>query len=90
MEPLSVDLFDQGELEIFPNPSNGIYEIKLGNSVNQNLTVEIYSLAGNLVRRQELSNVRSFSLDIHEESNGTYLMKINDGERVGVFKLLKN
>ena len=58
-------------VRVYPNPTTGI--IKVQNA--ENATINIYSLAGNLVKTIE-SNAVSTSVDLSEFAKGTYLVKV--------------
>lgn len=71
------------ELVIFPNPSNGIYNVKINNSLDSNdLHYEIYNLVGELIKTDRV-NSDLIEINISEFSKGIYLFRLvnsNTGE----------
>lgn len=83
---LSSELFEQEKINIYPNPSNGIFNIE-----NDNITkIEIFDLVGKLILKQENEFGVSF-VDLNHYPKGTYLAKIiNKNNQVYTIKLIKN
>jgi hypothetical protein len=75
------------ELTIFPNPANNILNIK-SSWLNQNAvgTVSIYSVIGNVVKTEKLSN----EIDVSELSQGVYFVEVITEEHHVKIKFLKN
>ncbi len=72
----SLDLEDKSsllELKIFPNPANDVISIQLNEGVH-NANVEIYSLSGELLIKQEIDATSSISVSSLEK--GTYIVKL--------------
>ena len=60
---------------IYPNPSNGRYTIK-GNSIT---SIEVYNVTGEIIF-QSLSNNQQTDIDLSNQTNGIYFMKIYEGQ----------
>ena len=75
------------DLTVFPNPANNILNIK-SSWLNQNAlgTISIYSLIGNVVKTEKLSN----KIDVSELSQGVYFVEIIAEEHHVKIKFLKN
>lgn len=67
------------EISIYPNPSNGLFEIK---SELQIENAKIYDLKGNLVQNISISNEL---IDATQLNNGTYILNI-DGTNTKIIK----
>jgi len=64
-------------INIYPNPSNGIFYIDLPVSIND-VNSELYSINGALISRQKHKlNGKNFKLDITDKPAGVYFLKIN-------------
>ena len=61
------------DLEIFPNPSHGTFELRVGNHNLSKFQVEIFDMLG---RRYSLETLRDQTIEIREK--GTYLVRIFD------------
>jgi subtilisin-like proprotein convertase family protein len=75
-------------LWIYPNPSDGIFQVRLyykvGNVINEKRVVSVYTAGGDLVARKEfaLDNVTSpylkMAFDLSKAAPGTYVVKVAD------------
>ena len=86
-ETLGINSIFENNLNIFPNPSNGIFTVKT--SLN-NSTYKIYNLIGQHVKSGLINN-GSNSIDLRNSIDGVYFMTIQteNGEKTG-YKLIKN
>jgi hypothetical protein len=69
------------EISIFPNPVKNIFQIK-GDNISE---IEILNLAGVVV----LKNSNYTRVDMSEQKNGIYLVRIKQGNKTVVKKLVK-
>jgi endonuclease I len=79
--------FDSNELNIYPNPSNGNFNIIFDNS-NSNHSVEIFSLLGQKVFEKE--NTQSSSVLVTNIQKGIYLVKVTTKNSSITKKLIVN
>jgi endonuclease I len=79
--------FDSNQFNIYPNPSNGNFNIIFDNS-NGNHSVEIFSLLGQKVF--EKGNTQSSSVSISNIQKGTYLVKVTTQNSSVTKKLIVN
>jgi hypothetical protein len=72
-----VDLAENtvGEITIYPNPSDGVFNLMFQN--DQVRSIEIYEISGKLVRTKQTSGSRA-RLDLSNCSPGYYMIKIGD------------
>ena len=86
-ETLGINSIFENNLNIFPNPSNGIFTVKT--SLN-NSTYKIYNLIGQHVKSGLINN-GSNSIDLRNSIDGVYFMTIQteNGEKTG-YNLIKN
>jgi hypothetical protein len=74
--------FNIEDIVINPNPSNGIFEIYFNNTIEQG-DIEIYTVVGQKIYSESISNSNQSIIKLNESANGTYLVKINiDGQIV--------
>jgi PKD repeat protein len=73
------------EASIYPNPSKGLLNIEC---VNKNLSsVQVYDITGQLILENNIENDNSkVSLDISNNKNGLYIIKINSVEGNSIIK----
>ncbi len=74
----SINISNQTELKLYPNPSNGILNIEIENEL-LNKKFEIYNQFGQLVLSSEL-NDNLKSLNVSNFSNGFYILKVENTE----------
>lgn len=67
------------QFSVFPNPSNGIFNIQLINS-DAEVKVSIVDVTGRLVYSEQVFGTSLFSIDISDRAAGTYYIRISDGE----------
>ena len=71
---------------IYPNPTNDLLNVNLNNEEG---TVEIYAINGQIVLRKQL-DAKLSTLHIAQLAKGTYLVKLLDGKETSVHKLIKD
>ena len=86
-ETLEINSVFENNLNIFPNPSNGVFNIKT--SLN-NSTYKIYNLIGQHVKSGLIYNGSNL-IDLRNSIDGIYFITIEskNGEKIG-YKLIKN
>src|SRR6185295_1820301 len=78
-------------LNVFPNPNNGLFELKIHGLENENLKIKVYDLIGALVYETEMVNddqIKKVNLD--KISNGVYFLKVNSGHKEYAKKIVVN
>jgi len=64
---------------VHPNPNNGVFQVNLDNVINENVTIEIIDILGNIVYQGFLNSSTQF-INLSSQVPGIYLMKIkNEG-----------
>jgi len=75
-------------LTVYPNPSQGIFNIDVPFSNQHTVTIKIYNVQGQIIKEQELSNsINTF--DISSEKNGIYFYILRSGNKSYTGKLIK-
>lgn len=72
---IGIDEFNQISFNLYPNPSNGIFNI----AVQDNVTLEVYDLTGKLVFSQDNIN-NSTQINLSFLHSGIYLAKVTGNE----------
>ena len=77
----------QNDIEIYPNPSNGIFTIGVNALKAANTSVGVYDLLGSLVRFED---VKSFPLqmELSQLPKGVYFIRINNGGKIASKKVV--
>lgn len=69
--PVGIEESKLGEVSFYPNPTNGLAQIK-GKNIKQ---IEVYTISGKLVK-SKLINSKSSYIDITNQPKGIYFVKI--------------
>lgn len=87
---LSAESFEANQVAVYPNPSNGIFNISFGN-LNPN-KIEVYDISGKLILQKnklEVSNNQT-NIDLTNASNGVYFVKISTENNTITKRIIKN
>ncbi len=69
-------------LEIFPNPGNGLFNLKYMSGSGNKFTVKVINIKGEIVFIKDFSkstSLKDIPLDFSEFSNGVYNIELNNG-----------
>ena len=69
---------------IYPNPTKGLFTIRTD---AKNMKIEIYSILGNLVRKENIQN-RIKQIDLSNEMSGVYFIKLKSENNTEQRKLI--
>ncbi|WP_299767826.1 T9SS type A sorting domain-containing protein [uncultured Dokdonia sp.] len=80
-------------ISIFPNPSNGIMNIRMNDVQSEEILIDVYTVTGRLLtsisRDATLSNTQVFDVDITEQaSSGIYFMKFTTDQGTTTKKII--
>ena len=82
--------FNEMKISVYPNPSNGIFNILLdGRFTNKGGELTIFSPTGSVVFSEQISEKKNYQVDIRSLANGIYFLKIHENGRLFVKKLCK-
>jgi large repetitive protein len=73
---------------VYPNPSNGLFNIETSGFDN-NITVEVYDVLGNQLWKQSVSGQSRFHVDLLSQPTGIYIIRIYDSEKSGFRRVVK-
>ncbi len=80
-------------ISVWPNPSSGIYHVKMDGFTGQDAELQVYDPQGKLIWSAELGAGHGGTvervIDLSSQPAGWYIMKVQDGERVRVRQLQK-
>lgn len=82
-----VSELDLTDFTLYPNPSNGQY--KIVSEVKEGGTIEVFNFSGQKVFSQRFKSLRQLDIDISNQTNGIYVLKVNCKEDVWSMLLLK-
>ncbi len=74
---------------VFPNPSTGIFHVKMGESSVSSSTISVFDEAGRLVfQKSDSMGQTQETIDLSGFSKGNYVLKIQQGKKIKVEKLI--
>ena len=76
---------------LYPNPSNGSFNLKFNTESNENVEIQLYDLTGKLVKELQFSNISfqfSERISFQNTAKGFYVLKIKNGTKQTSRKLL--
>jgi len=73
---LKEETLTQEDFLIFPNPNNGVFNLRIPGSLQEDITAEIYSIDGKQLRQIELNGDLQQRIDLTGLSSGLYLIRI--------------
>lgn len=91
---LSTDIDNNLNLAVFPNPSDGIFDLKIESKSNAAVLIEVYNSIGELEHSEKLDAAVEGSLlnkiiDLRSRPTGIYVLKVTDGKEVYAERILK-
>jgi Secretion system C-terminal sorting domain len=78
-------------LEIFPNPNDGVFDLKFESRLKENYTVEITNAVGQVIYREDIidfSGLFNRKLDISKSGAGIYLLTVSASDNRAIRKLI--
>jgi len=85
------DIATKNEFNIFPNPNNGNFNVRL-TTKSSNFTAEVINLAGQSVFTTKFNAISTssndYSINVSHLPKGVYLVKVNDGVQTQTKKLI--
>ena len=84
------DIFTGVNIQIYPNPNNGLFRLIVNNTKSESPGIEIMNIHGQILFRNVINNSTGFSksIDLTKFGKGLYLLRINDGNNTKVEKIL--
>jgi hypothetical protein len=84
-----VDMLENRKIIIYPNPTQGLLKIEIRENIDiEQITVHVFDLLGKQTYSQKMT-ANPLLLDLSGQPNGTYILRITEGEQVSVWKIIK-
>ena len=81
----SLDNLD--DIQIFPNPSNGVFSIQLEKEYKE-VSILVHDYKGVAIYKEVKYNSKEFKIDLSNYSKGSYIVKIEIGNSIKIKKLI--
>ncbi len=79
-------------ISVYPNPVNDDVTVTIDNTISGNVTIEIISTVGQTVFTSSDSKAidsSEINLDLSALASGTYILRVSQGNHVGIQKIIK-
>lgn len=90
-DPLGVNDYSFTSFSIYPNPSDGLFNLSLQSNNNESLMVQLFDMRGRLVKHNILSlssTTINTTIDYSSIETGIYLLKVSKGDQIGVQQII--
>lgn len=77
-------------INAFPNPTTGEFVLQLSPESTTNTCVKVYDMKGKTVQNNKCLTGTTNVLDISDQSNGIYIIEVNQDGQLTQIKLIKN
>ena len=88
-QDFSVDNIDGKLIRIYPNPTKGFLKIEIPHEGEEYLaSIKAYTINGRLIANKETAK-EVYVLDLHDQPSGIYMLKIQIGNKMADWKIIK-
>ena len=92
MNVSSNDLEFDFDINVFPNPSSGLFFVEVSDlNVQEEISLEVVDLTGKVISTSSLSGSSNFveKINLDKNASGVYLLKIVMSDQVQLIRLIK-
>ncbi|MCX6268475.1 MAG: T9SS type A sorting domain-containing protein [Bacteroidetes bacterium] len=76
------------DLQIYPNPTKGVFKIKSGRLQEEKLEISVMNISGEKISSRVCSGSEEYSFDISMEPKGLYFIRISSGNSLLVKRIV--
>lgn len=92
---VGVEEFSFENFAVYPNPSNGTFNLTFKPATNDNIEVSLYDLRGRIIGQSTFDDVNASStfskqLDYNYVESGMYFLVVKNGNKITTKKVVKN
>jgi len=85
---VGIDEIENKAISIYPNPTKNLINIDLRN-IQDAINYKLCSIEGRIIDEQQNVSEKSILIELSNESNGIYLLKIETNSSFNVYKIIK-
>ena len=86
--PVGVSNFSSPFFKVYPNPTTGIVNLELTGRTDHKTEVSVSSLVGSEIFRKEINDATKFQIDLSNQVNGIYMLKVLSGNQQYISKIV--
>ncbi len=79
----------RSKIQISPNPNKGLFNLYLIEGFEGEVEVHIFNSLGAIVYNNTVTEVKNMELNIEDQPQGVYFVKVTSGTNVKVEKIIK-
>ena len=90
--PNTIDYYNNEDISVYPNPTNGIINLKINDPNLNDVSIEITDIMGRTINKftEDCHNaVCEETIDLSNLTNGIYFLKLSNNTKYSIIKLLK-
>ncbi|MFN5370913.1 MAG: M43 family zinc metalloprotease [Bacteroidia bacterium] len=90
-EATDMEVFGDDRLSVYPNPSNGVLNIRINPESDLTQTVQVFNHLGQIVESYELSFTKSqpaVVVSLNDLNDGMYFVRVFDGQEVQTRRIM--
>ena len=72
----AIENLNEIEIEIFPNPNNGFFNVRFNEPINSSVIAEVYNINGQLIYQQENNVNQEVYIALNNQVAGIYFLKL--------------
>jgi hypothetical protein len=76
------------DLQVYPNPTNGVFSVKSGSLKYKALEVSVMDISGKKILSRTCSGMDEYRFDISQETKGIYFIRINSDNSTQVRRII--
>ena len=88
MIKVGISAIESPLFKVYPNPTTGIVYLEISGGMNREGEVVVTNLAGAEVFRKEINGDPKVQIDLSNQVNGIYLLKVIAGNQQTISKLI--
>ena len=79
------------EVLVYPNPSDGLFNIELQSNQSADIEISVYDVRGRIIFEDRYDNTIQFkqTIDLSQVNSGIYIMEISDGKNTINKRIIK-
>ena len=85
--PIGIENFEKMDLYFYPNPTTGIIKINVGTNSFTGC-IEVINITGEIILQNEINLANENQIDLINQPKGIYFLKLNDGKKAYIQKIL--
>ncbi|HLG36293.1 MAG TPA: T9SS type A sorting domain-containing protein [Bacteroidia bacterium] len=83
------NLFDANAINIYPNPTDGIFTVEINSTKHDNLSLKVFDVMGRIVYEQkDIKNKTKHEVDLRENAPGIYFVNVKTEKQSLVQKII--